>query len=217
VSKFFGKTATTYEQVAFWTTFGKDRLWKNEITKQITNGDSFLDLGCGTGILTRLLADKFPGSCIVGVDVSASYLEVAKKNSRHYKNITYLHQDAEQLSLDDKFDCIVSSYIPKYCDAKNLVGICVNHLKKQGRIVLHDFTYPHNKTVRTLWDSYFVLLRGVGLFIPSWRDAFVGLPKLIKTSTWLRDYEREMKNSGLDVQKTAFTWDTAAIVVGSTV
>lgn len=215
--KFFGKTATTYEQIAFWTTFGKDRLWKNEITKQITGGDAFLDLGCGTGILTRMLADKFPNSHIVGVDVSANYLEVAKKNSRHYKNITYIHQDAEQLTLDDKFDCIVSSYIPKYCDAKNLTQVCMKHLKKQVRIIFHDFTYPSNKAVRNLWNSYFVLLRGVGLFIPSWQDAFVGLPKLIKTSTWLHDYEREMKNSGLDVREFSFTWDTAAIVVGSTI
>lgn len=216
VPKFFGKTAATYEQIAFWTTFGKDRLWKNEIIKQITCGDSILDLGCGTGILTRMIADKFPHSRITGVDVSASYLELAKRNSSQYKSIKYIHQDAEHLSLDEKFDCIVSSYIPKYCDAKNLVGLCIKHLKQQGRIVLHDFTYPKNKAVSSLWQSYFVLLRGVGVFIPSWHDAFVGLPKLIRSSTWLSDYGREMRDNGLVVREQSFTWNTAAMIVGST-
>ncbi|MEM4378167.1 MAG: methyltransferase domain-containing protein [Candidatus Nitrosotenuis sp.] len=216
VPKFFGKTAATYEQIAFWTTFSKDRLWKNEIINQITNSDSILDLGCGTGILTRMFADKFPHSKIIGVDVSANYLDVAKKNSLRYKNIKYIHQDAEQLRLDEKFDCIVSSYIPKYCDAKTLVGMCMKHLKQQGMIVFHDFTYPKNKAVSSLWQSYFVLLRGVGVFIPSWRDAFVSLPKLIRSSTWLSDYSKEMRNNGLAVRVQSFTWNTAAMIVGST-
>jgi demethylmenaquinone methyltransferase/2-methoxy-6-polyprenyl-1,4-benzoquinol methylase len=215
VPKFFGKTAETYDHIAFWTTFGKDRLWKNKIINQITGCDSILDLGCGTGILTRMIADKFPNSKIIGVDVSASYLEVAKRNSSRYQNIKYVHQDAEQLSLVEKFDCIVSSYIPKYCDAKNLVGVCIKHLKQQGKIVLHDFTYPKNKAVSSLWQSYFTLLRCVGIFMPSWYDAFVGLPKLIKSSTWLSDYGREMRDNGLDVREQSFTWNTSAMIVGS--
>ncbi|HXG73631.1 MAG TPA: methyltransferase domain-containing protein [Candidatus Nitrosotenuis sp.] len=216
VPKFFGKTAETYEQVALWTTFGKDRFWKNEIIKQIAVGDSILDLGCGTGILTRMIADKFPHSRIIGVDVSASYLEVAKRNSSQYKNIEYVHQDAEQLSLGEKFDCIVSSYIPKYCDAKRLVNVCVNHLNRHGMVILHDFTFPKNKAVSSLWQSYFMLLRSAGVFIPSWHDAFVGLPKLIISSTWLSDYGKELKENGFDVTERSFTWNTAAMLVGST-
>ncbi|MGQ0771329.1 MAG: class I SAM-dependent methyltransferase [Nitrososphaerota archaeon] len=214
VPKFFNKTATTYDKVVVWATFGKDRYWKKEILKQIPDGDSFLDLACGTGILTRNIADRRPYAKIMGIDITESYLDVAKENSKQYKNISYLQQDAEQLNLGMKFDCIVSSYIPKYCNPEILLKACVDHLKPGGKIVFHDFTYPKNKFVGKLWDIYFVLLYFVGFFIPSWKDAFAELPKLIRSSTWLSDYTRAMKDNGLDVQQKLFTLNSSALLIG---
>lgn len=214
VPKFFNKTATTYDKVVVWATFGKDRYWKKEILKQIPKGDSFLDLACGTGILTRNIADRFPNAKIIGVDITESYLDVAKENSKQYKNISYLQQDAEQLNLDMKFDCITSSYIPKYCNPGILVKACMDHLKPGGKIIFHDFTYPKNKLVGELWNIYFVLLYFVGFFVPSWKEAFVELPKLIRSSTWLSDYTRVMKDGGLDVQQKLFTLNSSALLIG---
>ena len=214
VPKFFNKTATTYDKVVVWATFGKDRYWKKEILKQIPKGDSFLDLACGTGILTRNIADMFPNAKITGVDITESYLDVAKENSKQYKNISYLQQDAEQLNLDMEFDCIASSYIPKYCNPETLLKACINHLKPGGKIIFHDFTYPKNRLVGKLWDVYFVLLYFVGFFVPSWKDAFVDLPKLIRSSTWLSDYTRVMKDDGLDVQQKLLTLNSSALLIG---
>lgn len=214
VPKFFIDTADTYEKIAAWTTFGKDHYWKKEIIKQIPKADSYLDLACGTGILTRKIAEQFPFAKIVGVDVSETYLEVAKKNSKPYQNISFVRQDAEELNLPAKFDCVVSSYIPKYCDAKILVNACLAHLNDGGKIILHDFIYPKNKLVQKLWMVHFVVLRFVGLFLPSWKDAFSELPDLIKTSRWLGEYESEMKKHGLAVTKQHFTWNTSAILIG---
>ena len=110
--------------------------------------DSYLDLACGTGILTRMIAKKFPDSKITGLDNSGSYLDVAKKNSAAYENIAYVKCDAEKFSSSQKFGCIVSSYIPKYCDAEILADVCKNHLLPDGKIILHDFVYPDNVLVR---------------------------------------------------------------------
>jgi len=215
VPKFFGKTASTYDKIAIWTTFGKDRYWKKEILNQVHSGSSFLDLACGTGILTRAIAEKFPDAKVVGVDITQSYLDVAKENSKNYKNISYILQDAEQLSLDGKFDCITSSYIPKYCDAEVLVKVCMAHLNPNGKIVLHDFTYPGNPVVQKLWDLYFVILNFVGLFISSWKEAFEELPSLIRSSNWLDDFKKVMKENGLKVEERCLTWHSSAIVVGT--
>jgi len=87
VPKFFDNTATTYDKVAHWATLGKDTFWKNEILKQIPEVNSILDLACGTGILTRKIAKKFPNTKIVGVDITETYLNLAKKNSASYNNI----------------------------------------------------------------------------------------------------------------------------------
>ncbi|MFB5645549.1 MAG: class I SAM-dependent methyltransferase [Nitrosopumilaceae archaeon] len=213
VPKFFDETANSYDKIAAWCTFSKDRYWKNEIVKH-TSGKSILDLACGTGILTRKIAEKFPDSKVIGVDITQSYLELAKRNSS-CKNISYVLQDAENLNLDSKFDCITSSYIPKYCDAKILVKKCIEHLNPGGKIILHDFTYPKNFLHRKLWDFYFVILNFVGLFIPSWREAFEKLPKLIRSSTWVDSYSDAMRKNALDVKQYSLTYDSSAILIGT--
>ncbi len=214
VPKFFSNTAGTYEKVAIWATFGKDIYWKNEILRQIPKANSYLDLACGTGILTRKIAKQFPFAKIVGVDVSENYLDVAKKNAKSYKNISFVRQDAEKLNLSSKFDCVVSSYIPKYCDAEILINACLEHLNDGGKLILHDFAYPTNNLVQMLWGVHFVMLRFAGLFLPSWKDAFSELPKLIKSSRWLDDCESEMKKHGLLVTKQYLTWNSSAILSG---
>ncbi len=214
VPKFFDGTSNSYDKVVAYFTFGKDKYWKNKIVEFIQNGESFLDLACGTGILTRKIAKKFPNGSIIGVDITKSYLELAKKNSSSNKNISYLQQDAETIELSKKFDCITASYLPKYCDPTILVKKCIKHLKPNGKIILHDFTYPKNSFVKVFWEMYFGVLNFVGFLIPSWKEAFVKLPKLIKLSNWLDSYENEMKRGGLDVIRLNLTWNSTAILVG---
>jgi demethylmenaquinone methyltransferase/2-methoxy-6-polyprenyl-1,4-benzoquinol methylase len=217
VPKFFDKTSTSYDKVAVLATFGKDRYWKKEILKYIQKGTNILDLACGTGILTRKLAKKLPNSKIIGLDITQSYLEIAKRNSFKYTNISFIHQDAEKLNLAEKFDCIVSSYIPKYCNPELLVQRCISHLNSEGTIILHDFTFPKNRIIGNLWDLYFILLNFVGNFIPTWKEAFIELPRLIKSSSWLELCEKEMKRNGLEVTHQFLTLSSSAILVGKKV
>ena len=214
VPKFFDKTAQTYDKVVNATTFGKDKYWKKEILKKIPTCETILDLACGTGILTFQIAEQFPESQITGIDITESYLNVAKKKLKPHHKISFLKQDAENLSLEQKFDCIVSSYIPKYCNPNDLMVSCINHLKPDGKIILHDFTCPENRIVLTLWNVYFVILNVVGCFAPQWKNVFVDLPKLIRTTRWLDNYEKIMKEKGLQTQRQSLTWNCSAILTG---
>lgn len=212
VPHFFGQTAKTYDKIVFWTTLGKDNYWKNEIINKIISPNSILDLACGTGILTRKLAKKFPKSQITGIDISQDYLKIAKKNSSSFSNISFLHQDAENLNLESKFDCICSSYIPKYCDPIKLVKNCNAHLNSGGQIIIHDFSYPRNNLIKRLWNSYFILLKILGVFLPSWKYAFAELPKIIKSSSWVISYKEEFEKNNFDVKVQHLTWDSAVIL-----
>lgn len=215
VPKFFNETATTYDGVVSYGTLGKDKYWKRKILEQISDGDSFLDLACGTGILTREIAEKFPSAEIVGVDITKSYLDAAKKNSNSFDNISFILDDAEKFKLDSKFDCITASYLPKYCDPEVLVKNCVVHIKPGGKIIFHDFTYPKNLVVRGLWNFFLTFLRLVGCFIPSWKNALIGLPKIIRSSKWLESYSNAMKKSGLKVSHQYLTYGASAILTGT--
>jgi demethylmenaquinone methyltransferase/2-methoxy-6-polyprenyl-1,4-benzoquinol methylase len=214
VPRFFEKTAHTYDKIVNLTTFGKDKYWKKEIIKKIPNCNSILDLACGTGILTFQIAEKLHDAKIVGVDITESYLEIAQKKLKPYQKIKFLCQDAEKLNLDQKFDCITSSYIPKYCNAETLVKVCLNHLNAGGKIILHDFTYPKNRFVRLFWKLYFVILHMTGYLLSQWKDVFVELPKLIQETRWLDEYEYVMKKYNLKVEIQSLTWNTSSILTG---
>ena len=215
VPKFFDETGTTYDGVVSYGTLGKDKYWKRKMLEQISDGSYFLDLACGTGILTREIAKKFSNAKIVGIDITKSYLDVAKQNSDSFDNISFVLDDAEKFKLDSKFDCITGSYLPKYCDPEILVKNCIAHLKPGGKIILHDFTYPKNPVVKRLWNFFLTFLRLVGCFIPSWKDALIGLPKLIRRTNWLGSYSDVMKKSGLKVSHQYLTYGAAAILTGT--
>jgi demethylmenaquinone methyltransferase/2-methoxy-6-polyprenyl-1,4-benzoquinol methylase len=214
VPRFFEKTARTYDKIVNLTTFGKDKYWKKEIIKKIPNCNSVLDLACGTGILTFQIAEKLPDAKITGVDITDGYLEIARKKLKPSQKISFVHQDAEKIDLGQKFDCITSSYIPKYCNAEILIKACLNHLNVGGKIILHDFTYPENKIVRSLWNLYFVVLHAIGYLLPDWKDVFVELPKLIRETRWLDDYKDTMKKCGLQVDAQSLTWHASSILTG---
>ena len=214
VPEFFEKTAHNYDDVVSWTTFGKDNKWKKSMIEKIQNPSSILDLACGTGILTKSLAMKFPNCDIVGLDITKSYLDLARTNLKEFENISLFLDDAETFCLDKKFDYIISSYIPKYCSSDLLVKSCIAHLKSSGTIIFHDFSYPDNYVIQKLWNFYFKLLQVSGIFLPEWRNVFSQLPELIKSSTWIEQYRTELRKNNFDVFTDYQTMNTSCIISG---
>jgi len=212
VPEFFDGTAETYDKVVKYATFGRDIFWKSQIVNQIPNSSYILELACGTGILTGQIVQKFPHSKIIGVDITKSYLEIAKKKLTSYKNISFVCQNAETIDLGQEFDCIVSSYIPKYCNPKILIQNCIAHLKPKGKIILHDFTYPQNSIVRFFWNLYFEILGISGNFIPEWKHAFIKLPILIRSSKWTDEYKKELEERRFSVKVRHFTCGCCTIL-----
>lgn len=215
VPKFFNDSASNYDTIVSWTTFGKDRIWKKSIINKIKNPSSILDLACGTGILTKTLSETFPHSKVVGIDITKSYLDMAKMKLKSYENISLFLNDAENFHLDQKFDYIVSSYIPKYCSPKLIIKSCLEHLNLGGMVILHDFTYPKNLAIQQIWNFYFKLLRIAGIFLPEWRNVFRNLPLLIKSTIWVEEYITEMSKNAFDTLIEYQRWKTACIISGT--
>ena len=212
---FFDNTANSYDKIVHLITFGKDNVWKQKIVEQLLNEKTILDLACGTGILTKKIVKKIPNVKIIGVDITKNYLEKAKEKLIEYENISFINQDAEKFNLDEKFDCITASYLPKYCIGKVLIKNCIEHLNNNGKIILHDFTYPTNRFVRKFWNLYFKVLYFVGFFIPNWKQVFIDLPQMIRTTNWIKEYEETMKKHGLKIYKKELTWNTSTIIIGT--
>jgi demethylmenaquinone methyltransferase/2-methoxy-6-polyprenyl-1,4-benzoquinol methylase len=215
IPMFFNDNSNSYDKIVHYTTFGKDSFWKCKILEQLSTEKTVLDLACGTGILTKQIAEKLPHAEILGVDVTKNYLEKAQEKLISFQNISFVNQDAEKLDLRKKFDCITASYLPKYCISDILIKNCINHLNDGGKIVLHDFTYPKNKLIQKMWNFYFKVLSLVGFFIPNWKQVFLDLPNLIRTTNWVEDYEETMKYYGLKIHTQDLTWGSSTIIVGT--
>lgn len=67
-------------------------------------GMTVLDVGCGTGITSRHMAEL--GADVTAVDISAALVEFARSKSNGHK-IEYLVKDAQDLDLGKTFDVIV--------------------------------------------------------------------------------------------------------------
>jgi trans-aconitate 2-methyltransferase len=79
---------------------------------KVRDGMSAVDLGCGTGELTRRLADRLPGSSVVGFDNSPQMLEKAQERQR--PGLTYAAGDIS--ALNGRWDLVFSHAAIQWLD-----------------------------------------------------------------------------------------------------
>ena len=77
---------------------------KHKLGGLVYSGARVLDIGCGTGITSKRMAEL--GASVLGVDISPALIKHAQKVSNH-KNIEWLVGDICELKCKEKFDIIV--------------------------------------------------------------------------------------------------------------
>ena len=150
-----------------WADYLEDRLKEYGVKDGLV-----LELGCGTGSMTELLAEK--GYDMIGVDNSEDMLEIAMdKRSRKGLDILYLQQDMREFEPGEKVSAVVSA-----CDSINYilepedlqaVFFCVSESLKEGGIFIFDVNTPYKYEVLMadntiaenrdegsfIWDNYY--------------------------------------------------------------
>ncbi len=92
-----------------WADYVQHLLNKNKIEKGL-----LLELGCGTGSMTRRLAER--GFDLIGIDYSEEMLAIARANSTDEDNILYLCQDMREFELYGTVAAVIS-----VCDSMNYI------------------------------------------------------------------------------------------------
>lgn len=94
-------------------------------------GESILDLGCGTGHLTKTIAES--GAHMVGIDSSVSMIEAARTA---YPDLEFLVVDASDFSFSSPFDAVFSNATLHWVtEAERAVSCIAKSLKTGGRLV----------------------------------------------------------------------------------
>ena len=131
-----------------------------------------LDLGCGTGTLTELLAAQ--GYDMIGVDASEEMLQAAmEKRTRSGQDILYLLQDMREFELYGTVRAVVSicdpiNYILEYEDLVRVFTLVNNYLDPGGvfifdlntvykyQNILGDNTFAEDREESSfIWDNFY--------------------------------------------------------------
>lgn len=94
-----------------------------------------IDLGCGTGELTRVLADTLPESDVTGLDSSLEMLDTARAASYASPNLRFEQGDLSKLT--ESWDLIFSNAAIQWCeDHEKLIPYLFSKLNRGGQLCI---------------------------------------------------------------------------------
>ena len=106
------------------------------------NPTEILDVGCGTGSLTFMLANHFTSANIIGADISEELLEHARSLRGEHLSVRFVKADASVLPFADRsFDLTVASLVLNFVPAPK------ETLREMVRV-----TRPRGLIASTPWD-----------------------------------------------------------------
>ncbi|MFV7640563.1 class I SAM-dependent methyltransferase [Shewanella algae] len=118
------------------------------LCSQLAPGAKVLDLGCGPGFYTQLLAKR--GFCCTGVDFSPASIAYAQQQAQAAGlDIDYQLLDVRSYRPTKKFDFIMMTFgelnVFSAADAKSLLKDCANWLTPNGKLLVEVHSFDEVK------------------------------------------------------------------------
>ncbi|MGD9719868.1 MAG: class I SAM-dependent methyltransferase [Pirellulales bacterium] len=115
-----------------------------------------LELGCGTGGITRLLLAR--GAVVTAVDGSARMLQRAKRKA---PGARYIESRLEQLDLTGPFDRVLFAFVLHElaaADRQRAITAARQLLAPEGMLAILDHAVPKRRGLAAVWRSFLLRL-----------------------------------------------------------
>lgn len=141
----FSEIAPAYDFITRTLSFNNDAGWKREMVGQLPplENPACVDIACGTGDISFLLARKFPDGRIIGMDIASPMLVIAHTRNV-FSNVSFVQRDMNDLGLDDaSVDIVTGGYALRNApDLEDLLDEVHRVLKMGGLAAFLDFSKP---------------------------------------------------------------------------
>ena len=121
----------------------------------VERGARWVDVGCGTGILTRVIVELASPASVIGVDPSAAFLRTARTALRDSR-VEFLEGSGGALPLvDESSDAVVSGLVLNFIPD---VGAALADMRRvatrEGTVAGYVWDYGGEmQLLRTFWDA----------------------------------------------------------------
>ena len=116
-----------------------------------------LDLGCGTGTVTKILKGQFKNAHVTCLDLAENMIEMAKIKLNDYNNIEYTVGDFYEYNFTETYDVIVSSLALHHLatdeDKKGFYKKIYEALTPGGVFINADAVLAPNKQLQDIYTS----------------------------------------------------------------
>ena len=161
---FFGKSAPYYDTILDLLTFKQYAGFLKRAMEVLApqSGEKILDLCSGTGRVASWIAQAVGEEGeVVGMDISKSMVEVAKRRYGGIKRVIFLHKDVTKpWEYQNYFDGIFTSFALHELPEKKRLGTLEHSfqaLKERGRMVIVDFNPQVSGRGKTILLAFFKL------------------------------------------------------------
>ncbi len=143
----FAEVAPKYDFITKALSFGRDAAWKRALVSGLPapGRPACIDLACGTGDITRLLAHRYPEGTVIGLDLTPAMLERAEKRTAA-GNIRFTEGSMQELPFEaESFDLVTGGYALRNApDLNRTIDEIARVLRPGGSAAFLDFSKPRS-------------------------------------------------------------------------
>jgi len=176
-----------------------------QLSTTISRFKSILDVGCGGGLFTLRLANRYPQAQVVGIDISADAIHFAKARLNEQRpllsNVQFSIADSPQLDKNIRYDVVIATLVCHHLSDEELILFLKQAcLVANQTIILNDL---HRHFLATIGFATIVPLFFRNRLI--WHDGLLSIRRSFTHQEW----KNFLEAAGIDESCYTISWHWA--------